>query len=50
VRSVVERTFASLHNFRRLLIRWEFDAGPHYALLSLGCCDLLAPYPIVRHG
>jgi hypothetical protein len=34
VRWVVERTFAWLHNFRRLRIRW--DAGLHYALLSLG--------------
>jgi transposase len=33
----VERTFAWLHNFRRLRIRWERDAGLHYALLSLGC-------------
>jgi transposase len=36
-RWVVERTFAWLHNFRRLRIRWERDAGLHYALLSLGC-------------
>jgi transposase len=50
VRWVVERTFAWLHNFRGLRIRWERDAGLHYALLSLGCCDLLAPCPIVRHG
>jgi hypothetical protein len=48
---VVERTFAWLRNFRRLRIRWERDAGLHYALLSLGCSrDLLAPHPIVRHG
>ena len=32
VRWVVERTFAWLHNFRRLRIRWERDAGLHYAL------------------
>jgi transposase len=51
VRWMVERTFAWLHNFRRLRIRWERDAGLHYALLSLGCPrDLLAPHPIVRHG
>jgi Transposase DDE domain len=37
VRWVVEGTFAWLHNFRRLRIRWERDAGLHYALLSLGC-------------
>jgi prepilin-type processing-associated H-X9-DG protein len=51
VRWMVERTFAWLHNFRRLRIRWERDAGLHYALLSLGCSrDLLVPHPIVRHG
>jgi transposase len=37
VRWVVERTFAWLHSFRRLRIRWERDADLHYALLSLGC-------------
>jgi transposase len=36
-RWVVERTFAWLHNFRRLRIRWERDARLHCALLSLGC-------------
>jgi transposase len=36
-RVVVERTFAWLHNFRRLGIRWERDADLHYALLRLGC-------------
>jgi transposase len=51
VRWMVERTFAWLHNFRRLGVRWERDAGPHYALLSLGCSrDLRVPHPIVRHG
>jgi transposase len=34
---VVERTFAWLHNFRRLRIRWERDDRMHRALLSLGC-------------
>jgi transposase len=37
VRWVVERTFAWLHNFRRLRIRCERDAALHYALLSLAC-------------
>jgi transposase len=37
VRWVVERTFAWLHNFRRLRIRWERDAALHYAFVSLGC-------------
>jgi transposase len=37
VRWVVERTFAWLHYFRRLRIRWERDAALHYAFVSLGC-------------
>lgn len=37
VRWVVERTFAWLHNFRRLRIRWERNPSMHRALLSLGC-------------
>ena len=37
VRWVAERTFAWLHHFRRLRIRWERDASMHRALLSLGC-------------
>jgi transposase len=37
VRWVVERTFAWLHNFRRLRIRWERDAALHYAFVSLAC-------------
>jgi|tagenome__1003787_1003787.scaffolds.fasta_scaffold20840400_1 transposase len=37
VRWVVERTFAWLHNFRRLRIRSERDAALHYALVRLGC-------------
>jgi len=36
-RSVVERTFAWLHNLRRRRIRWEHEASLHRALLSLGC-------------
>jgi transposase len=37
-RWVVERTFAWLHNFKRLVIRYERRAGLHHALLALGCC------------
>ena len=37
LRWVVERTFAWLHNLRRLRIRWERDASMHRALLNLGC-------------
>jgi transposase len=36
-RWVVEHTFAWLHNFRRLRIRWERDPAIHNALLTLGC-------------
>ena len=38
VRWVVERTFAHLHNFKRLLVRYERRADMHQALLALGCC------------
>jgi transposase len=37
-RWVVDRTFAWLHNFKRLLIRYERRADMHNALLALGCC------------
>jgi transposase len=37
-RWVVERTFAWLHNFKRLLVRYERRADMHHALLALGCC------------
>jgi transposase len=35
---VVERTFAHLHNFKRLLVRFERRGAMHAALLGLGCC------------
>ncbi|WP_435797646.1 IS5 family transposase [Streptomyces klenkii] len=35
---VVERTFAWLHGFRCLRIRWERRADIHEALLKLACC------------
>jgi len=38
VRWVVERTFAHLHNLKRLLVRYERRADIHEALLALGCC------------
>jgi transposase len=38
LRWVVERTFAWLHNFKRLLVRYERRAEIHHALLALGCC------------
>jgi len=37
-RWVVQRTFAWLYNFKRLLIRYELRAYMHNALLALGCC------------
>ncbi|UGQ12039.1 IS5 family transposase [Yinghuangia sp. ASG 101] len=37
-RWVVERSFAWLHGFRRLRIRWERRTDIHEALLKLGCC------------
>lgn len=37
-RWVVERTFAWLHGFRRLCIRWERRADIHEAFLRLACC------------
>ncbi|MFJ6251806.1 MULTISPECIES: IS5 family transposase [unclassified Streptomyces] len=36
-RWVVERTFAHLHRFRRLRIRWEVRDDIHEAFLSLAC-------------
>ncbi len=36
-RWVVERTFAHLHNLRRLRIRYERSAEVHYAFMLLGC-------------
>jgi transposase len=36
-RWVVEQTFALLHHFRRLRIRWEVRNDIHEAFLSLGC-------------
>ena len=38
VRWVVERTFAHLHQFKRLLVRYERRADMHEAMLALGCC------------
>ena len=37
-RWVVERTFAWLHNFKRLLVRYERRGDMHGALLALACC------------
>jgi transposase len=37
-RWVVERTFAWLHNFKRLLVRYDRRAQIHEAFLAIGCC------------
>ncbi|MFE1879994.1 IS5 family transposase [Streptomyces diastatochromogenes] len=37
-RWVIERSFAWLHGFRRLRIRWERRADIHEGLLKLDCC------------
>jgi transposase len=37
-RWVVERTFAWLHNFKRLLVRYERRAEMQLAMPPLGCC------------
>ena len=34
----VERSLAWLHQFRRLLVRFERRADIHEALLTIGCC------------
>jgi transposase len=37
-RWVVERTFAWLHQFKRLLVRYDRRADIHDAFLAIGCC------------
>lgn len=43
-RWVVERTFAWLHNYRRLRIRWERDPAVRMAFLTLACALLCRRY------
>jgi transposase len=43
-RWVVERTFAWLHNCRRLRIRWERDPVMHMAFLTLACALICRRY------
>ena len=45
LRWVVERTFAWLHQLRRLRIRWERDPILHLAFMSLGCALICWRYP-----
>jgi transposase len=33
-----ERTFAWLHHFKRLLVRYDRRAEIHEAFLAIGCC------------
>jgi len=47
-RWVVERTFAWLHNLRRLRRRYERDAELHFAFMLLGCavvCQRMLSWP-----
>src|ERR1700745_437409 len=37
----IERLFAWLHNFRRLVIRWEYHEANFLGLLQLGCVLIL---------
>ena len=43
-RWVVERTFAWLHNFRRLRTRWERDPNIHTAFPTPGCAVICRRY------
>ena len=43
-RWVVERTFAWVHNYRRLRIRWERDPVVHMAFLTLACALICRRY------
>jgi transposase len=47
-RWVVERTFAWLHQFKRLLVRYDRRAEIHAAFLALGCC--LVCFRRLRHS
>ena len=37
----IERLFAWLHNFRRLVVRWEYHAENYLAFIQLGCAIIL---------
>jgi len=49
-RWVVERTFAWLHFFRRLRLRWERRPELHEAFLHLGCAVICQRYLRVCPG
>jgi transposase len=40
----VERLFAWLHNFRRLVVRYEYHAKNFLGMLQLGCVMILLRY------
>jgi len=40
----VERFFAWLYNFRRLVVRWEFHAQNFLGMLQLACAIILLRY------
>ena len=40
----IERLFAWLYNFRRLIVRWEYHAENYLAFLQLGCAIILLRY------
>ena len=40
----VERLFAWLHHFRRLVIRWEYHAENFFGMVRLGCMQILFRY------
>lgn len=40
----VERLFAWLHHFRRLVIRWEFHVENFFGMVCLGCMQILFRY------
>lgn len=37
----IERLFAWLYNFRRLVVRWEYHAANFFAFVQLGCTLIL---------
>ena len=41
-RCKIERLFAWLRNFRRLVTRWEYDEANYLAMVQLGCLIILA--------
>lgn len=40
-RWLVQRVFAWLHNFRRLVVRWEYHVENFLGMVQLGCLKIL---------